>query len=95
MNTYGGVEVLLDPLIKLVLDGGEWSDLRSGRFSSRQKYRIGSWVGLRAGMEGSSGDKSLTKPGIESRLLCYAASSLVTKLTELFRLPEHITKVIT
>jgi hypothetical protein len=48
----GGVEVWLHAFLTSALDGGEWSALRPGRFTSREKapstHWIGGWVGSRA-----------------------------------------------
>jgi hypothetical protein len=52
MKTYWGVEVQLHGFLTSALDGGEWSALRPGRFTSRERapgtHWIGGWVGLRA-----------------------------------------------
>jgi hypothetical protein len=52
MKTYGGVEVKLHAFLTSVLDGGEWSASRPGRFIPRERSPgsrwIGSWVDSRA-----------------------------------------------
>jgi hypothetical protein len=52
MKTYCGVEVQLHAFLISVLDGGEWSASRPGRFTARERAPgtrwIGGWVGPRA-----------------------------------------------
>jgi hypothetical protein len=45
MKTYGEVDVQIHVFLTSELVGGEWSALRSGRFTS------GGWVGPRTGMD--------------------------------------------
>jgi hypothetical protein len=52
MKMYWGVEVELHVLLTSALDGGEWSVLRPGRFTPRERapgtHWIGGWVDPRA-----------------------------------------------
>jgi hypothetical protein len=52
MKAYWGVEVQLHAFSISVLDGGEWSASRPGRFTSRDRapgtHWIGGWVGPNA-----------------------------------------------
>jgi hypothetical protein len=56
MNAYyesGGIAPRI--LLTLILDRGEWSDSRPGRFTLRERapgtHWIGEWVGHRAGLD--------------------------------------------
>jgi hypothetical protein len=55
MKMYGGVGIYIHVFLTLALDGVEWSASRSGRFTPGERARnthwIGSWVGLRAGVD--------------------------------------------
>jgi hypothetical protein len=55
MKAYGGVDVQNHIFLTSALDGGEWSASRPGRFILWETvpgtHRIGSWVGLRAGLD--------------------------------------------
>jgi hypothetical protein len=74
MNAYGGVDVEIHICLTSALVGGEWSALRPGRFTPGETapsiHWIGSWVGLRAGL-----DDVETLPGLELRLLRRPARS--------------------
>jgi hypothetical protein len=52
MKKYWGVKVYLHAFLTSALDGGEWSALRPGRFTPRERAPgtpwIGGWVGSRA-----------------------------------------------
>jgi len=43
------MEVQFQAFLTSVLDGGEWSDSRSGRFNSREKAPGTDWIGGREG----------------------------------------------
>jgi hypothetical protein len=88
MKTYEGVEVYLHAFFTLTVDGGNFSALRPGRFTFGERvpgaHLIGSWVGLRAGLDAVARRKipcPCQKPSPSRQ-----ARSLVTILTELFRL---------
>jgi hypothetical protein len=55
MKAYWGNGGMAPPFFTSVLDGGEWSDSRPGRFNSRERvpgtHWIGDWVGPRAGLD--------------------------------------------
>jgi hypothetical protein len=55
MKTYGGVDVWIHVFLTSALVGGEWSASRPGRFTPGERapgtYCMGSWVGLRAGLD--------------------------------------------
>jgi hypothetical protein len=55
MKTYWKVEVQFHVFITLALDGGEWSVLRSGRFTPEERapdmHLTGGWMELRAGLD--------------------------------------------
>jgi hypothetical protein len=72
---YGGVEVLTPPFFTLALDGGEWSALRSGRFTPGKEptcpfYRRLSGPQI---LSGRCGVETIIFPlsGIESRPLSH------------------------
>jgi hypothetical protein len=54
MEMYGGIEVQLHAILTSVLDGGEWSASRPGRFIRVERapgtHSTGIWVGPRAGL---------------------------------------------
>jgi hypothetical protein len=45
MKSYGGVEMQLHAFLTLVLDGGEWSASRPGRFTRRERASDTHWIG--------------------------------------------------
>jgi hypothetical protein len=55
MKTWGEVGVQLHAFLTSALDGGEWSDLRPGRFTSERKnpgsHWVRVWMGPRAGFD--------------------------------------------
>jgi hypothetical protein len=55
MKAYGGVEIQLHAFLTSVLDGGEWSVLRSGHSTPSETalgtHWMGDWVGPRAGLD--------------------------------------------
>jgi hypothetical protein len=55
MKVYGGVDVEAHIFLTSALAGGEWSALRSGRFTFWERatgtHWIGGWVDLRAGLD--------------------------------------------
>jgi hypothetical protein len=46
MKAYWVLEVNLPSFLTLALDGGEWSDSRSDRFSSRKRAPDTHWIGV-------------------------------------------------
>jgi len=54
-KVYWGVELELRAFLTLVLDEGEWSASRPGRFTRRERapgtHWLGGWVGSRAGLD--------------------------------------------
>jgi hypothetical protein len=54
MKTWGSGGIA-PPFLTSALDGGEWSASRPGRYTPRERgpgtYRVGGWVGLRAGLD--------------------------------------------
>jgi hypothetical protein len=64
MKTYVGVDVKLRVFLTLALVGGEWSTLRQGRFTTKEKATgalcIGGWVSSRAGLDDVEKCKFLT-----------------------------------
>jgi hypothetical protein len=85
MKTYGTVEVYLHAFLTSALDGGEKSVSRPDLFTSgeraRDTNRIGSWVGLRAGLDAEA-NRKIIFPWWESNS-GLPASSLATILTEI------------
>jgi hypothetical protein len=73
MKTYGGVDVEIHVFLTSVLDGGEWSALRPGRFTSEERapgtHWIGGWVGPRTGLGDVERRKILPPLGLELRPL--------------------------
>jgi hypothetical protein len=69
----------VDVFLTLVLDGGEWSASRPGRFTPREKtagtHWMRGWVDPRAGLHDVEKRKFLTLPGLELRRLGYPARS--------------------
>jgi hypothetical protein len=65
MKAYWGVEVKLHAFLTSVLDGGEWSASRPGRFAPTERapgtHWRGGWVGPRAVLDAVV----RTPPGIE------------------------------
>jgi hypothetical protein len=55
LKKYGGVEEQLNTSLTLALDGGEWPDSCSRRFTPGERatgtHWIGGWVGSRAGLD--------------------------------------------
>jgi hypothetical protein len=51
---YGGVEEQLQPILNLILEGGEWSESRHDRFTPVEGAHcadwIGNWMGPTAGL---------------------------------------------
>jgi hypothetical protein len=45
MKAYGGVEICSTRSLISALDGGEWSDSRPGRFTSRERAPGTHWIG--------------------------------------------------
>jgi hypothetical protein len=68
MKTYGGVDVLIHIFFTLVIVGGEWSASRTYRFNpgaiAPSTHLLGSWVGLRDGLDDIEWRKFLTLPGL-------------------------------
>jgi hypothetical protein len=79
MKAYGGVDVWIRIFLTSVLVGGEWSALRPGRFTPEEEtlgvHWKGSWVGLRAGLNGREKWKFLPTSGLEFRPLGRPARS--------------------
>jgi hypothetical protein len=73
MKVYGGFDVYVRIFLTSALVGGEWSVLRSGRFTPGERapgtHWIGGWVGSRAGLDYVEETKFLTLPGLELRSL--------------------------
>jgi hypothetical protein len=73
MKVYGGVDVQFHIFLTSTLAGGEWSGLRPGRFTPRERdpgtHWIGGWVDPRAGLEDAEKRKFLTLPRLELRPL--------------------------
>jgi hypothetical protein len=77
MKKNGGMEVWLHEFLTSVVDGGEWSASRPGRFTSRERAHgtdlMGGWVGPRDGLDAVAKKKSLPcwepKPGRPIRSL--------------------------
>jgi hypothetical protein len=69
MKMYWGVggDVWVHVFLTSALVGGEWSASRPGSFTPRERARnthcIGSWVGLRAGLDDVEKQNFLTLPG--------------------------------
>jgi hypothetical protein len=72
MKTYGGLEVIAQPFLTLLLDGGEWSASCPGRVIPREPapgiYCVGGWVGPGAGLGALEKRKMLPLSWIESGL---------------------------
>jgi hypothetical protein len=55
MKMYGGVDVWIHIFLTSALVGGEWPASRPGLFTPGERapgtHWIGSWVGLRAGLD--------------------------------------------
>jgi hypothetical protein len=51
LRYIGGAEVQFHSFFISVLDEGEWSTWRRGRFIPRATHLIGGWVGLSAGLD--------------------------------------------
>jgi hypothetical protein len=55
MKVYEGVKIYLHALSTLALDGGEWSALRPGRFTPRERapgtHWTEGWVGPKVGLK--------------------------------------------
>jgi hypothetical protein len=55
MKMHGGVEVQLHAFLTSAVDGDDWSASRPGRFTPGERipgnHWIGSWVGLRIGLD--------------------------------------------
>jgi hypothetical protein len=55
MKAYGGVDLQIHIFLTSAVVGGEWSTLRPGRFSPRERAPgirwIGGWVEPRAGLD--------------------------------------------
>jgi hypothetical protein len=70
VEAYWGVEVQLHSFLTSALDGGEWSDSRTGRSTTGERtpgiHWIVGWVGLRGGLDAVVTKKSHNLPGIGS-----------------------------
>jgi hypothetical protein len=70
METWGSGGVA-PPFLTLVLDGGEWSASRPGRFTPEESapgtHWIGGWVGPRVRLDSMEKRQILPLPGIEPR----------------------------
>jgi hypothetical protein len=82
MKAYGGVNAYIHIFLTSELAGGEWSALRSYRFTppppgerAPGTHWIGDWVCPRAGLDGVEKRKCLTLPGLELRPLGRPARS--------------------
>jgi hypothetical protein len=89
MKMYGRAEIQFHLFLTSVLDGGEQSASRPGRFTPHRKspstHWIGGWVRPRANIDAVA-NRKIPCPCRESNP-GRSAHSLVTKLTELSRLP--------
>jgi hypothetical protein len=80
MKAYGGVDVQTLIFLISALGGGEWSTLRPGRFTPRERasgtHWTGGWVDPRAGLDDVEKRKFFTLSGLELRPLRCPSRSL-------------------
>jgi hypothetical protein len=76
------------PFLTSPLDGGQWSDTRSGRFKpgerTRSTHLIGGWVGLRAVQDAMEKINSLVPDGIQTPVTLPVV--ILTELSHLLKL---------
>jgi hypothetical protein len=79
MKAYGGVDIHIRIFLTAALAGGHWSDSHTCHFTPGERgpgtHWIGSWVGLRAGLDDVEKRKFLTLLGLELRALGRPARS--------------------
>jgi hypothetical protein len=87
-GVLGGAAVELHAFLNSALDGGKWSALRPGRFTSRERapgtHWIWSWVGPRASLDAVVKRKnSQPLPGLEPLIMQPVAQRYTTELSQL------------
>jgi hypothetical protein len=78
MKTYGGMQGYLQSFLISVLDVGEWSPSRPGRFTPRS-YWVGCRVGPSAGLDSVERIEWRPLPGIEPFIIIAQDSNLLSQ----------------
>jgi hypothetical protein len=77
-NSLRAEHPIAPPFLTSAIVGGDWSALRPGRFTPKERtprtHWIGSWVGLRVGLDVVERGIFLTLPGLKLQPLGHQAS---------------------